>query len=275
MRFFSNTDLFTTNTDIANYFYLACCLFLLTIIFSSCGDYLRSCPDECLPENLDNSWGLPADCDEACRRRVEGTDTRVARDMCGTARLHGRCLRLPEYKLLGPWANTECPSDWVFSINQDGAFSELTIDPDYMFNSDGTFIVNEKSNLIYGKWSMGKKYLYLTYDEANLKTFRRKFIVLSIERGRFEFVDEDGHVEVWSRTPWTGKTKQTIGVDTKGLTPGINFTIVGNSATDNLSIPCDIAKQLRDGMYYVDTKGNIINIEGKIVMKLAELYEGS
>ena len=75
MRFFSNTDLFTTNTDIPNYFSLACCLFLLTIIFSSCGDYLRSCPDECLPENLDNSWGLPADCNEPCRRRVEGTDT--------------------------------------------------------------------------------------------------------------------------------------------------------------------------------------------------------
>tara|TARA_Y100001934_G_scaffold240529_1_gene294918 strand:- start:144 stop:368 length:225 start_codon:yes stop_codon:yes gene_type:complete len=73
----------------------------------------------------------------------------------------------------------------------------------------------------------------------------------------------------------TSKTGPTIGVHTKGLTPGINFTIVGNSATDNLAIPCDIAKQLSDGMYYVDTKGNIINIEGKIVMKLAELYEGS
>tara|TARA_Y100001968_G_scaffold176844_1_gene162014 strand:+ start:476 stop:1300 length:825 start_codon:yes stop_codon:yes gene_type:complete len=262
------------NAHCVGYWVMIIWAFALSFVISSCENppfSFDDCPDECqYGSSLD--WNLNYYCNEDCAEKVKRMR---AIENCATAWIKERCLKYWEYKLLGAWANTECPSDWVFSINQDGAFSELTIDSDYMFNSDGTFIVNEEGNLIYGKWSLVGKKLNLTYDESSLTTLQRRFIVLSIERGRFEFVDEDGHAEVWSRTPMTSKTGPTIGVHTKGLTPGINFTIVGNSATDNLAIPCDIAKQLSDGMYYVDTKGNIINIEGKIVMKLAELYEGS
>ena len=247
----------------ANCMKMLCTFAFFAMNFSACSDFVENCPDECYRSDGETSIGMPWPCDSDCRKRVNGENYGPGAG-CETIWINGRCLKYWEYRLVGAWMDNKCSSEWVYKYNPDGTFSRLTSDWTYKFYPSGTFAeLTDEGNLMYGKWSLFKNKLTITYNETAMASFNETFTVFSLEGTRFEFADKDG-----IRREWTY-------LDTnKELQAGANFTIRGNAAINNPAIPCQIVEQLGDGMYTIDSKGNIINMEGKVVIRSAELHAG-
>ena len=84
--------------------------------------------------------------------------------------------------LVGAWWDTEWSSDWVFTFNADGTFSELTFEDRHT-----------------GKWSLIENKFTMTYDAADMAVFNETWTVVSLDGVRFEFDDEDGDTSVWEK----------------------------------------------------------------------------
>ena len=84
--------------------------------------------------------------------------------------------------LVGAWWDTEWSSDWVYTFNADGTFSELTFEDRHT-----------------GKWSLIENKFTMTYDAADRAVFNETWTVVSLNGARFEFVDEEGDTSVWEK----------------------------------------------------------------------------
>ena len=84
--------------------------------------------------------------------------------------------------LVGAWWDTEWSSEWVWTFNADGTFSELTFEDRHT-----------------GKWSLIENKFTMTYDAADRAVFNETWTVVSLNGARFEFVDEDGDTSVWEK----------------------------------------------------------------------------